>query len=290
MSEVLGAVEGDEIRAEEPVGGGHLLGTRRRTVTRRQLLVLALQLAVIVVLVGLWQQMGSGSKTLYLTVSTPLDVLRWISSWATGGSIPHGNGWSDLAITARTAAYGYLLGAGSGVVVGSIVGGSELLRRFAAPFVAMMNAFPKIALAPLFVVIFGASAAMQVYFVSAGVFFITFFAMFHGLQTIDVVYLRNAKMLGASLLWRARVVYLPSTFGWLISGLRLTATWSVAATVVVEYLTSGQGGMGLVVSSAQAADNVPQVVGGIIVVSVFALVIDRGLVRLNRRAMRWRAQ
>jgi len=240
------------------------------------------------VLVGLWQYMGSGSKTLLLTVSTPSAIARWVWSWATNGAQSHGSGWSDLAVTAKTAALGYVFGAGSGVVIGSIVGGSRWLHRFGAPFVAMLNAFPKIALAPLFVVVFGASLSMQVYFVSAGVFFITFFAMFHGLQSIDMHYLRNAKMLGANLFWRTRVVYLPSTVGWLMSALRLTATWSIASTVVVEYLTSGPGGMGVVVNAGQASDNVPQAIGGIVIISGFALIVDRLLVRLNQRVTRWR--
>lgn len=258
-------------------------------VSRRRLTVRLIQVAIAVALIALWQAIGSGSKTLGLTVGTPVEVVRWMADWAAGGSLPHGNGWSDLGLTLRTTTLGYALGATSGAIAGSIVGGVRWLRDVTAPFVGMLNAFPKIALAPLFVVIFGASSAMQVYFVAASVFFITFYAVYHGLQGIDVLHLRNARMLGASRLWRLRVVYVPSTLGWLMSGLRLTAAWSLSATVVVEYLTSGESGMGGVVSSGQAADNVPQVIGGMAIVSLVALLVDRLLVGGGRRMMKWRS-
>ena len=258
-----------------------------RSSWRHRLLVRALQVLLIGVLLGTWQYMAGGSKTLLLAVGTPWNVMRWIGSWASGGPTPHGAGWSDLGITLEEAGYGYVLGVVGGIGLGAIVGSFRWLRSFSSPFIAMGNAFPKIALAPLFILIFGSSLSMKAYFVAAATFFITFFSVFNGIRSIDPVLVRHGMALGASRRWLVKEVYVPSILGWIISGLRLTASFALASAVIVELLASNAG-IGYVVASGQGADNVSQALGGLVIISMVALIIDRLLLLVSRRLSRWR--
>jgi NitT/TauT family transport system permease protein len=257
------------------------------TSARRRVVVRVTQIVILCTVLGLWQYMASGSKTLMLSVGTPWDVMRWIAAWATGGAMPHGRGWADLGLTLEEAAAGYVLGVFIGVIFGSVLGSSRWLRSFSTPFIAVLNAFPKIALAPLFILIIGSSFSMKAYFVAATAGFITFYAVFNGITSIDPVYLRNAKILGAGPLWRIKEVYLPAIVGWVTAGLRLTAAWSISAAVVAEFLAANNG-MGYVINLGQQSGQVSQVLGGIAIVAFVALIVDRVLLMISRHFSAWR--
>jgi NitT/TauT family transport system permease protein len=253
-------------------------------VRRRRLLIRAAQILIVVALIGVWQWIGGGSKTETLTISTPWDTAKWIGQWAAGSQV---HGWSDLVTTLEEAVLGWLLGQAVGIVLAVALASSGWLRVFGAPFVSVLNALPKIALAPLFILIFGETLTSKVYFVTAGIFFITFYNVFGGIRSIDLLLLRNARILGASRVWLVREVYVPSILGWVMTSLRLTSAWALTAAVVAEYLGS-LGGMGYIVSVGQQSANVPEVLGGVLVVAVAALIIDRIIVYAERHFARWR--
>jgi NitT/TauT family transport system permease protein len=263
----------------------------------RKTTVHLVQIAVLVIVVGLWQYLASRSETLFLAIGTPWSVknhgvivpgvAQWLASWATNGPVPHGQGWPDLFVTLKEATYGYFLGVSTGILLGASLGSSLLIRKFAAPFIAIANAFPKIALAPMFILIFGSSLSMKAYFVAAGTFFITFYAVFGGIRTVDPVYLRSGKILGASRVWLIREIYIPSIFGWVVSGLRLTAAWALTSAVIVEFLAANSG-MGYVVNFGQQSGDLAQCWGGLFIISLVALIVDRSLYHLSKHFSAWR--
>ncbi|HEX3842110.1 MAG TPA: ABC transporter permease [Acidimicrobiales bacterium] len=251
---------------------------------RHKRIVRIIQIAIVLVALGLWEYLGKSSKTLNLTISTPWDTAKWIGQWAEG---KQAHGWSDLVVTLEEAAYGMFLGVLIGVVLAVVVSTSKWVRLFSAPFVSMLNALPKIALAPLFILIFGESVSARAYFVAAGIFFITFYNVFGGIRSIDVIYLRNARVLGANRRWLVRDVYAPSIVGWVMTSLRLTSAWALTGAVIAEYLGSVKG-MGYIVATGQQSSSTPEVLGGVLIVAVVALIVDRVIVRIERHFSVWR--
>ncbi|GAA1853986.1 ABC transporter permease [Pseudonocardia ailaonensis] len=241
-------------------------------------------LALVAAFFLVWQVVGSAGVTNELTIGTPGDVFAWIGGWATGR---YTAGWSDLAITLQEAVLGYLLGTVLGVCLAVLIAGFEPLARLVMPFVAAANAVPKIAMAPLFVLAFGTTVACKAYFVSSLVVFISFFAVFNGLRSIDRKYLNHVRILGASRMWTVREVYVPAITGWLVTSLRLSWSWSLAAAVFVEYLSSNKG-MGHVVQVGQESLAAATVIGALMIIAVVAVCVDAGLVLMERRAEEWR--
>ncbi len=250
---------------------------------RRRLVVLGIQLIVIGSVIGYWQHVGDGRTQRYL-IATPGAALTWFRRWVSG---EEGRGLWDLATTIYEAAYGWALGLVVGLTLAVILSTSRWLQQFASPFVSLLNALPKIAFAPLFVLFFGQSLRSKVYFVAAGIFFITFHNVYNGIRSIDPVYLRNARILGANTLQLVREVYAPAIVGWVMTSFRLTAAWSLTAAVVAEYLGALKG-IGHVISDGQMVLRPEIVIGGILVVATTALIADRLIVRVERRFSRWR--
>ncbi|HSY15744.1 MAG TPA: ABC transporter permease [Jatrophihabitantaceae bacterium] len=218
-------------------------------------------------------------------ISTPWHVAQYLWDFASGSS--EQGSWSDLRVTLQEAAGGCVLGVAVGIALAVLASSSRWLGLFASPFVAVVNALPKIALAPLFILIFGANYQSKVYFVAAAIFFLSFYNIYTGIRSIDTLYLRNTRILGANRRWLVREVYLPSIVGWVAISLRLSATYAIVCAVISEYLSANQG-MGYVVYLAQGVNDPTVVIGGILIISFAALIIDRVIVRVQRHFTSWR--
>jgi len=154
------------------------------------------------------------------------------------------------------------------------------------PIVAGLNGRPKIALGPLYLLLFGIGIWSKIYFVATVVFFIPFYSLFMSLRSIDFVLLQNIKILGASPRWLVLDVYLPALIGTLIGSLRLTASWAMLSAAVGEMLASSAG-IGFKINQGQHLLQNDVVLAGIILISAIVLIVDRLLVRVERHFARW---
>jgi len=240
------------------------------------------QVLIVVAFVGAWQAIGTRSPVERLTFSTPESVLTTLGRWTNDATF-----WRDLGITLTEAVLGYLMGVGSGVVLAAVVFSSTTIERFLRPFVAVFNALPKVVLAPLFLLWFGIGISSKVYFTASVIFFIIFYGVYTGMKAIDVSLVNNMRALGASTVDLTVHVYAPAILTWIVAGLRLSFTFAILATVLGEFL-GGTEGLGVRISLAtqQLQNNV--VIAGIIAIALVAVLVDRSLVRVERRFTRWK--
>jgi len=237
---------------------------------------------IVVAFVGAWQAIGTRSSVERLTFSTPESVLTTLGRWTNDAAF-----WRDLGITLTEAVLGYLMGVVSGVVLAAVVFSSTTIERFLRPFVAVFNALPKVVLAPLFLLWFGIGISSKVYFTASVIFFIIFYGVYTGMKAIDVSLVNNMRALGASTVDLTVHVYAPAILTWIVAGLRLSFTFAILATVLGEFL-GGTEGLGVRISLAtqQLQNNV--VIAGIIAIALVAVLVDRSLVRVERRFTRWK--
>jgi NitT/TauT family transport system permease protein len=237
---------------------------------------------IVVAFLGGWQAIGTRSPVERLIFSTPESVLTTLGHWTTDTTF-----WRDLRITLTEAILGYLAGVGSAVVLAAVVFYSATLERFLRPFVAVFNALPKVVLAPLFLLWFGVGISSKVYFTASVIFFIVFYGVYTGMKAIDISLVNNMRALGASSVDLTVHVYAPAILTWIVAGLRLSFTFAILATVLGEFL-GGTEGLGVRISLAtqQLQNNI--VVAGIVTIALVAVLVDRSLVRVERRFGRWK--
>jgi NitT/TauT family transport system permease protein len=118
------------------------------------------------------------------------------------------------------------------------------------------------------------------------VFFIVFFNVYQGVKEVSPVVLANARMLGASQRQLLRFVYLPSATSWVFSSLHTSVGLAFVGAVVGEYLGSARG-VGYLILQAEGTFDINTVFAGIVVLTVFALVLDWLVGLAEKRLMRW---
>jgi NitT/TauT family transport system permease protein len=245
-------------------------------------LTLTLQLLVLAVLIAFWE---IGARTGVLDpffFSRPSDVGLKIVEWLTGGTI-----WVHLATTLAEAFLAFLIGTIFGVAFGLAFARIELLGAVFDPYIRILNALPRVILAPIFLLWFGLGIASKVALGVSLVFFVVFFNTYQGVRQVDVVILDNARMLQASDRQLLRHVYLPSAMAWIFSSLHTSIGFALVGAVVGEYMGAARG-IGYLVAQAQGVFDTTGVLAGLLLTSAVVLWVDLGINRVERYLLRWR--
>ena len=184
--------------------------------------LLALQALVAVVAIGIWH-VGSSvpiAGTYFLPkffFSTPADVgLRVWTLFADGTAkivnckeaIEIGRllsisdpcfgktVWQHLLITLTEGVLAFVIGAVAGIALGFWLARNALLSAIFDPYIKMLNALPRVVLAPIFMLWLGLGIWSKVALGVTLVFFIVFFNVYQGVKEVSPTILANARMLG----------------------------------------------------------------------------------------------
>ena len=192
---------------------------------------------------------------------------------------------SDL-VTLLETVLAFSIGTVAGLAMGMWLALSPLMAALLDPYIKAMNSMPRVILAPIFAVWFGLGVASKVALGITLVFFIVFFNVYQGVKEVSPVVLANARMLGATHRQLLRHVYLPSATSWVFSSLHTSVGLAFVGAVVGEYLGSSRG-VGYLILQAEGSFDINTVMAGILVLTVFALLLDWAVGWLERRLMKW---
>jgi NitT/TauT family transport system permease protein len=212
----------------------------------------------------------------------PVKMFRVIWEWFVGGAI-----YEHLWVTLQETALAFVIGSVLGLAVGLWLGLAPTASALLDPYITAMNAMPRVVLAPIFMVWFGLGIWSKVALGVTLVFFIVFFNVYQGVKEVSPVVLNNTLMLGANRRQLLRHVYLPSATSWVFSSLHTAVGMAFVGAVVGEYLGSARG-VGYLIQQAEGAFDINTVFAGMIVLTVFALVLDFAVGRVERRLLVWR--
>ncbi|MEP6943412.1 MAG: ABC transporter permease [Betaproteobacteria bacterium] len=212
----------------------------------------------------------------------PIEVAKRIWNWFAGGSI-----YLHLGVTLLETVLAFAVGTLLGLLFGLWLALSPSASTIADPYIKAMNAMPRVILAPIFAVWFGLGITSKVVFGVTLVFFIVFFNVYQGVKEVSPVVLANARMLGASRAQLLRFVYLPSATSWVFSSLHTSVGLAFVGAVVGEYLGSARG-VGYLIHQAEGVFDIDTVLAGILVLTVFALILDFVVTRIENRLLVWR--
>jgi NitT/TauT family transport system permease protein len=222
------------------------------------------------------------AKTSAFFFGRPVRVLGVVWNWfATGKIYPH------LGVTLLETMLAFVSGSVLGLLVGLWLALSPTASALAEPYIKAANAMPRVILAPIFAVWFGLGITSKVALGVTLVFFIVFFNVYQGVKEVSPVVLANARMLGASRRQLLRSIYLPSATSWVFSSLHTSIGMAFVGAVVGEYLGSAKG-VGYLILQAEGTFDIDTVFAGILVLTVFALLLDAAVTRIEARLLVWR--
>lgn len=274
--------------AKSPAGSGRSdrSRTRERAARRHRFLVHGTRVLLLVGLLGLWEWLARAAVIDAFHFSMPSKIWDQMSQWALHGT-PQGSLWEQIWYTLYEALLGWVIGVIGGVVLGIALGRIRFLADVLGPYIKVLNALPRIVLAPIFLIWFGLGPASKVASAVVLVFFPVFFNAFQGAREVDRNLVANSRILGASNRQVTLQVVIPSATSWIFTSLHVSFGFALIGAIVGEYIGATKG-LGLLVSASQGTFNAAGVYAAMVILAVVALLAEGLLAFLERRLFRWK--
>jgi NitT/TauT family transport system permease protein len=152
-----------------------------------------------------------------------------------------GGALTDTWVTLQETLLAFVLGTASGTLIGLSFWWSRNYSAVMQPFLICIEAVPKLALAPLIVLIFGLGLASKVAVGVALTVVVTTLTTFAAVRAIDPDSERLLYSLGASRWQVFRKLAVPSVLPWIISSLRINIGLALTGAVIGEFVASEHG-------------------------------------------------
>lgn len=241
--------------------------------------VVVLRIAVVGVLIGLWQIM-SGPVLPQYAVSQPSQV-----AVALGDLLTSSAGWSDIRTTAFEIALGFIFGVALGTALALVLGSVPLAGRVFEPLIAAVNGIPKIALAPLFLLFFGIGDWSKIAIAVTSVSFVMFYNLYIGLRLVEPKLVEGVRIMGGRGRHVLAYVTIPSLAAPFFAGLKAGAPLAILGVIAGEFIGSFNGVGHLLYTDANDLDAAGTFAGLIILVAM-ALIMNGILTWLDNAALR----
>jgi NitT/TauT family transport system permease protein len=174
-----------------------------------------------------------------------------------------------------------------GVALGFAAALSPMLAELLEPVMILLNAIPRVILAPLFVIWLGIDLASKVALALILVAVLMFFSVYNGIKEVDQRLVERIRTLGGGTQFLVREVYVPSVTARVMGNLKVAVGFAFTGAVVGEFVASSRG-LGYLLQFAQSTYNAGLTMALIVVIMAFVLVLFALAERLERRLLRWR--
>lgn len=245
--------------------------------------VLLIRLGVVVGFFVLWQ-LASGRVIDPYFVSSPVNIV--VDLWE---GFSDGRLVGDVATTMYEAGAGLIAGMVSGIIVGLVFGFWPLIDKVLEPILGALNAVPRPALAPLFVLWFGLGMTSKVLVAWSLVFFVAFYNAYQGIKSIDQDVINSVRVMKAGRRQLLKIVVLPAVFTWVFAAFKLSVGYALVGAMIGEFV-GATSGLGYQLTQAQGLLDTDRVFSIVVLTGVVAAVILFLADRLERSLLKWRPQ
>ncbi len=200
-----------------------------------------------------------------------LDVWRFLEA-----SVKDGTLLPAIATSALRGAAGYGIALVLGTILGLALSRLKWLDETLGNAVIGLQSLPSICWFPLALIWFGLNEKSVLFVVIMGALFAVTLAVRSGIRSLSPLTLRAARTLGATGIKLWVHVLLPAILPAFLSGMRQGWAFAWRSLMSAELLSQSlKAGVGHLLNTGRDLNDMPMVLGMILVILLFGLVVDR---------------
>ena len=191
-------------------------------------------------------------------------------------------------ITLEAVFIAFVLGAILALLTALLMTAFPMAERLAAPIIDALNALPRVALIPLFILWFGIGTEQKVASGVSIMYFVLLSYTMAGAKSTDPDHLRLARSLAIPG-WRTFLeIIVPSALPAIFAGLRLGMIYTVLGVITAELIAGGKG-LGTLVSYYSNTFNPNGVFATLIALVLITTALTATMSRVERSIAKWHA-
>jgi NitT/TauT family transport system permease protein len=234
------------------------------------------QVGILLGVLGLWEIGARAGWIDHFFWSQPSAIADTLAIFFTTG-----DAWTDIGFTFRSTIFGFLLGTAAGSLLGLSFWWSRNYAAIVQPYIICFESIPKLALAPLVILVFGLGLASKVAIATALTLVVSTLTTYAGIKALDQDGEKLFYSLGASRLQVFCKLVVPSCLPWIISVLRVNIGLALTGAIVGEFIAS-QHGLGRAILYAGQTYDIALVWVAVLVLSTLAVIMYAAVSWLER--------
>jgi ABC-type nitrate/sulfonate/bicarbonate transport system permease component len=252
-----------------------------RSVRRSRRMTRALSVLVPIALILLWQGAAEWGWIDVRFFPAPTKI---VSDWQR--LFKGGVYWRHLWASVQRILYGYLWGAGLGLLSGLLIGRTKIIKAALEPTIVALYTVPKLAILPLLLLILGIGESPKIMLIAITVYFIVLINTVGALETVPMGHIEAGRSFGLKRFDMIRHVILPSAMPQIFIGLRLAAGIAVLALVGAEFVAA-KAGLGFLIWNSWNIGVPSYMYIGIVSIAVLGVLANSLLRFLQKIAVPW---
>ena len=241
-------------RLRQPAAAGALIGP-----------VALLRAAIVLALLAIWELLAHSGWLYRDVVPSLVSIARAIVDL-----LLHQEYYYNLAVTAGEIGLALLIGGGSGLAVGLVLGANRFLSKAFEPYLYYLGPTPKIIFLPICIMWFGVETPSKIALGTFSCFFPVALSVAAGMRGIDKVLIRVGESFRAGPWQMVVKIYLPAMRHPIINGIRLGLGVALIGTLLAETKLSNKG-IGFLIINAYSTFDMPRMYAMLIVLFVLAI-------------------
>lgn len=247
-----------------------------RSRKRRKTAIRLLQLFLLVFFLGLWELSARLGWIDAFVVSSPTRVISTLGNLSQSGGL-----WVHIGTSCLETVVGFTLGTLLGTLIAILLWWSDFVSRILDPYLVVLNALPKTALGPIFIVWIGAGTASIIVMTLAISIIVTILNMHIGFLSTDQNKIQLMRTLGATrgqILW---MLVFPANYATLFNTLKVNVGLSWVGVIMGEFLVS-KAGLGYLIVYGSQVFNMDLVMTSVLLLAVAAVVMYQCILWLEK--------
>lgn len=248
----------------------------------RQIKVVGVQIAVLVAFLALWQIAATQRWIDPFITSQPSAIMAKIAELMNDGSLGY-----HVAVTVTETLVGFGVGTVLGIAIAGLFWWWDFLSDVADPYVVVLNATPKMALGPVFIIWLGATITAVIALAVSISLFVTILSVYSAFRHADPEKLVVVSSFGASKWQQFSKVIFPSAVPAIIATLKVNIGLSLIGAIVGEFLAANAG-LGHLIIYGQNIFNMSLVMTSLVILTLIAGVMYYAVSLTERYLVPWR--
>lgn len=248
---------------------GYKLFMKKKRKKKRDIILW--QTGIVVGFIGLWELFARVGIINTFLLSRPSAICELFMEYLSDNSI-----FVHIGISVWETILGFTIGTALGIVVATILWWSNTLAKICDPFLVVLNALPKTALAPILIVWAGAGIRGIVVIAVTISVVTTILSAYNYFINVEDEKVRMLRSFGASKGQIFTKLILPANIGNIINIIKINIGLSWVGVIVGEFLVSRYGIGYLIVYGGQVF-RLDLVMMGVVVLAICALMMYEGV-------------
>jgi NitT/TauT family transport system permease protein len=238
-----------------------------KNINRRKKKITLFRIVILIAFFVLWEVAGDlGWIDPFLT-STPSRMYKNLITLYLEGTL-----FTHIGITCLETILGFLLSTALGTLIAIILWWSEFISDILDPYIVVLNALPKVALAPIIIFWVGNGISAIILVTVLISIIVTILTVLNGFKEVDKDKITLLKTFGSSKLQILTNLIIPSSVPTLISSLKINVGLSWVGVIMGEFLVAKEG-LGFLIIYGGQISQLDTVMVSIIILSILAYVM-----------------